>query len=168
MSDPRRHPNVVNLAEVEPQTRLKGSKFGATVKWFTPQTGARGVGCGWHEVEPGRAAYPTHFHCANEEAIFVLEGEGTLRIGADTVQLKANDFVTLPTGPDHAHKLTNTGTAPLRYLGLSTLQTAEVVGYPDSGKVGAMAAPRVGERPWLRGIFKSAQQADYFDGEQTE
>src|SRR5256885_14678320 len=105
MTDPRRPPNVVNLSEVEPETRLKGSKFGATVKWLTPQTSARGVGCGWHEVEPGRAAYPTHFHCANEEAIFILEGEGTLRIGADTVPLKPNDFVSFPVGPDHAHKL---------------------------------------------------------------
>src|SRR6185503_12001505 len=93
------------------------------------------------EVEPGRAAFPHHFHCVNEESIYVLEGEGALRIGKDTVAVKAGDYVTFPTGPDFAHQLKNTGTQNIRYLRFSTLSSAEVVGYPDSKKIGAAGAP---------------------------
>src|SRR2546427_13010010 len=69
-----------------------------------------------------------------------LEGEGSARIGDATVRLRAGDYVTFPTGPESAHILTNTGAGPLRYLCFSTLPTTEVVGYPDSKKIGAMAA----------------------------
>jgi uncharacterized cupin superfamily protein len=31
-------------------------------------------------VPPGRRAWPYHYHLENEEAIYVLEGLGTLRI----------------------------------------------------------------------------------------
>src|SRR5215471_16938342 len=141
MAQERRHPQVINLIEASPRSISGGSRFGATAKNLSGPTGARGIGCSWYEVPPGRSAFPRHFHCANEESMFVLEGEGTVRIGDATVPLRANDYVTFPVGPEHAHVVTNTGGAPLRYLSFSTLATAEVVGYPDSKKIGAMAGP---------------------------
>jgi uncharacterized cupin superfamily protein len=165
----RRHPNVMNLSEAPSRTQEKGTKIGFTSKVLGQATGASGVGCSWYEVAPGRAAFPAHYHCANEEALFVLEGEGTLRLGNDTIALRAGDYVTLPTGPDHAHKLTNTGTEPLRYLCMSTLQRgAEVVGYPDSNKIGVMGVPstwRFGDPPWVRVVVRADAGVDYFDGE---
>jgi uncharacterized cupin superfamily protein len=165
----RRHPNVVNLSEAPSRTAEKGTKFGCTNKVLGHSTGAAGIGCSWYEVPAGRAAFPAHYHCMNEEALFVLEGEGSLRIGKETVTLKAGDYVTLPTGPDHAHKLTNTGATPLRYLCMSTLHRgAEVVGYPDSNKIGAMGVPpgwRFGDPPWLRMVVRTDAAVDYYDGE---
>jgi uncharacterized cupin superfamily protein len=165
----RRHPNVMNLSDAPSRTQEKGTKFGFVAKSLGQATGAAGIGCSWYEVPPGRAAFPAHFHCANEEALFVLEGEGTLRIGKDTVALRAGDYVTLPTGPDYAHKLTNTGAAPLRYLCMSTLgKGAEVVGYPDSKKIGAMGVPatwRFPEPAWVRLVARADAGVDYYDGE---
>jgi uncharacterized cupin superfamily protein len=167
----RRHPNVVNVSELEPKAASKGTRFGFSTRTLGYETGARGIGCSWYEVEPGRTAFPSHYHCANEEAVFVLEGEGTLRIGTASVPLRTGDYVTLPPGPAHAHQLVNTGSGPLRYLALSTLHTTEVVGYPDSGKIGVRAAPNdesMFKQPWLRELFRQGTGVDYYDGEKID
>jgi len=167
----RRHPNVVNVAELEGVPRRVGSRFGATRKNLGAVTPSRALGCMWHEVDPGRSAYPRHFHTANEEALFILDGTGTLHVGDRTVPVGAGDFVSFPVGPEHAHRLENTGTAPLRYLGISTMHDVEIVGYPDSKKIGAMAAPSLraaftgGGPPWVMQFAREADGVDYFEGE---
>jgi uncharacterized cupin superfamily protein len=169
MADPtRRHPHVANLSEVEPRTASQGSRFAFTTRWFTRATGAKGIGCSWFEVPPGKTAFPAHYHCANEEAAFILEGEGTLRFGGQTVLLRAGDYVTFPVGPDAAHEIVNTGSAPLRYLGISTLAPVEIVGYPDSKKIGAAASSGFGEPPWIRAIHRQDDTVGYYDGEKME
>ena len=169
MPETRRHPQVVNVSEREVRTISAGTKFGASMKHLGFASGSRGIGCTWYEVLPGRAAFPYHFHCANEESLFVLEGEGTLRIGDDTVAVRAGDYITFPIGPNFSHQLRNTGSEPLRYLCFSTLNTAEVVGYPDSKKIGAMAAPSMeaalkGEH-WVRMLAFEPSKVGYYDGE---
>ncbi|BDG06642.1 cupin domain-containing protein [Anaeromyxobacter oryzae] len=164
----RRHPNVVHLTEVEPRTVSAGTRFAFTTRWFTRATGARGVGCSWFEVPPGKTAFPAHYHCANEESAYVLEGEATLRIGDRTVPIRAGDYVTFPVGPEAVHEIVNTGTTPLRYLAFSTLLPTEVVGYPDSRKIGTTATARFGEQPWIRGLFREGSSVDYYDGEKME
>ena len=134
MADERRHMQVVNLTEVESRSIGMGSKFGASIKQIALPTGARGIGCSWYEVPPGKGAFPHHFHCANEEAIFVLDGEGTMRIGNDIVAVRSGDYITFPIGPQSAHQLRNTGTQALRYLCLSTMSTAEVLAIPIQKK----------------------------------
>lgn len=171
MSASRRHPNVVNVAEVEGQDRSAGTRFGATRKNLGAASGGRALGCTWHEVAPGRAAYPRHFHTANEEAVYVLEGTGSLRIGEDTVAIGPGDFIGLPVGPEHAHQITNTGATPLRYLAFSTMHDVEIVGYPDSKKIGAMAAADLRaaflgqSKLWVAHIGREADTVGYFEGE---
>lgn len=167
----RRHPNVVNVSEVDASSRSKGSRFGMTSKILARVAGARGIGCSWYEVPAGKTAFPAHWHGAMEEAIFVLEGKGRLRIGEEHVTVGAGDWITLPAGPDHAHQLVNDGDAPLRYLCMSTLPTTEVVGYPDSGKVGVVTMANAEDfmtKPWLRGMFRGNAQVDYYDGEEID
>jgi uncharacterized cupin superfamily protein len=165
----RRHPSVANLTEVEPQTSAKGSRFGATRRSLGRATDAQRIGCTHYEVAPGRTAFPHHYHCVNEEALYVLEGEGTLRIGDTKVELRAGDWVNIPTGPAHAHQFLNTGKAPLKYLCISTLGAAEIVGYPDSKKVAAMAGASyevaIKGDFWARLIAREGTSLDYYDGE---
>ncbi len=117
MSDvPRRHPNVVNVSEIVPHERVVGAQFAARYTRLAANAGAGALGCMWFEVPPGRTAMPLHYHCANEEAVFVLEGTGTLRLGTETVPLRAGDWVSFPVGPAYAHQIINTGTTALRYL----------------------------------------------------
>jgi len=74
----RRHANVAHLDEVEPSGMSKGSKFGNSSKRLSKASGGVTLGCTWYEVPPGKAAFPAHYHCALEEAIYVLEGEPVL------------------------------------------------------------------------------------------
>jgi uncharacterized cupin superfamily protein len=50
------------------------------------------------EVSPGRTAWPYHYHTANEEAIYILHGAGTLRVGNVRSTVTAGDYIALPAG----------------------------------------------------------------------
>ena len=100
--------------------------------------------------------------------MFVLDGSGTLRLGDQEVPIRAGDYVALPAGNDHAHQIINTGTAPLRYLAMSTMNEPDVTVYPDSGKVGLFVGSAPGGNPAARTLYsflplKSA--VDYWEGE---
>jgi uncharacterized cupin superfamily protein len=165
----RRHPNVVNVSEVEAVTVEKGTRFACLDRHLGYYTGGKGIGCSWYEVPPGKMAWPYHYHTANEESLYVLEGSGTLRIGADEVAVGAGDYVTFPVGPDHAHQLINSGTTPLRYLCFSTMNQVEVVGYTDSDKIGASARTADGSKPVVRVLLKRADgNVDYYEGEKID
>ncbi|XXX81836.1 cupin domain-containing protein [Sorangium sp. So ce134] len=138
--EPRRHPQVVNIDELSGHTTARDS-IASTMKQLAAAAGGHGLGCTCYEVPPGRSAFPRHFHCVNEEALFVLDGAGTLRLGERDVPVRAGDYVALPAGPRSGHQLVNTGAVVLRYLCLSTLQPTDVIVYPDAGTVGVMAAP---------------------------
>lgn len=167
-----RHPNVVNLKEVKSRTQEKGTRFGFENKRLGDAAQSQGLGCGWFEIQPGRTAFPHHFHCANEEAIYILEGEGDIRIGEATVKVGAGDYIALPPGPEHAHSLANTGQAPLRYLCISTTQSTEVVYYPDSKKFGAFGSPAhsgsLFSSAWILKMMKDGENVDYYEGERID
>jgi uncharacterized cupin superfamily protein len=61
--------------------------------------GAEKLGCSLFEVAPGKRAWPFHYHFANEEALYILEGSATLRLGAEEFQLSQGYFVALRSGP---------------------------------------------------------------------
>jgi uncharacterized cupin superfamily protein len=167
----RRHPNVVNLSEIPQAERMAGSRMGAKFKRVAEVAGARALGCSWFEVPPGRVPMPRHYHCGNEEAIFVLEGRGTCRIGDATVEIRPGDWVSFPIGPAHAHQVENTGKEPLRYLTFSTMNNVDVVGYPDSKKVMAAAIEpggRWAESPWMRLVFEESSAVEYLKGEKID
>lgn len=163
----KRHERVTNIEEVEPMTRENG-RFASSIRTLGGTTGTVEIGCNHFEVAPGKTAFPHHYHCGIEEAIFVLEGSGQLRIGEDRVPVRTGDFVALPAGPEHAHQLLNDSDAPLRYLCISNRAKADVVAYPDSGKIGAMAAAdpaRWFQTTTVRAIFFENSGVGYFDGE---
>jgi uncharacterized cupin superfamily protein len=166
----RRHPNVVNLSEIEPGELFPPQagapeKFGGRARRLTTAVGSRGIGCSWYEIQPGKTSFPFHWHASNEEAIYILAGEGTLRLGDQRVEVRAGDYIAFPTGPEGAHQLIAGGSAPLQYLCFSTMHTVEVVGYPDSKKMGAMATAAPGQPAYFRQLHEEANQKGYFDGE---
>jgi uncharacterized cupin superfamily protein len=163
----KRHDRVANVDEVEAMTRENG-RFASSIRTLGGKTGTVAIGCNYFEVAPGKTAFPHHYHCGIEEALFVIEGSGEVRIGEDRVAVRGGDFIALPAGPEHAHQLINTSDAPLRYLCISNRARADVVGYPDSGKIAAMAASdpaRWFETTTVRSIFFEDAQVGYFDGE---
>jgi uncharacterized cupin superfamily protein len=159
--------NVVHEDALEWTDAAQG-KFRCRRKMLAAAAGARMLGASMFEVPPGASAWPYHFHCANEEAIYVLEGAGTLRLGDAKIALRQGHFVALPAGRAHAHRLDNTSEAPLRYLCVSTMIDPEVAILPDSDKVYVMVgAPPGGDKSkrTFAGIFRRETEVGYFDGE---
>lgn len=159
--------HIINIAEVElqprpPQFAPQGEaaqRFDARVGRISAQIGARKLGYNLTAVPPGKRAYPFHNHRLNEEMFYILEGRGEVRIGAETLPIRAGDFIACPPGgPELAHQIVNTGTDELKYLAVSTLQGPEVCEYPDSGKIGVLADS-------IRYVNRSDSQVDYWDGE---
>ncbi|MEJ7600833.1 MAG: cupin domain-containing protein [Kofleriaceae bacterium] len=141
----RRHAHVVHLDEVEPVDNPHG-KFAPRERYLAEAAGGHQLGCSFVELPPGAAAWPFHCHYANEEAIYVLSGTGTARIGDARIAIAAGDYLALPAGQGTAHQTINTGTEPLRYLCCSTMVPTDVIGYPDSGKLGLSASEAAARR----------------------
>jgi uncharacterized cupin superfamily protein len=108
------------------------------------------LGASVYELGPGNYAV-YHFHHASEELLVVLRGQPTLRTPDGTRQLAEGEAVHFPTGPDGAHAVTNDTDEPVRFLMASTLQSPEVVEYPDLKQITAQArtSSQTGERLWL-------------------
>ena len=165
----RRHAQVVNLDELEPMERTKG-RFGVKAKRLGASAGTKAVGFNWMELQPGMTSFPYHWHAGIEEGLYVLAGTGELRVGKDTVQVRAGDYAAFPAGPEHAHTLTNTGKVPLQYLTLSNQNTTDIIGYPDSNKFafGGMQDPSKWPNDmWVRKLIRDQESVDYYDGEDT-
>ena len=130
--------------------------------------GGAKLGCSLYEVPPGKRSFPYHWHAANEEAIYVLEGEGTLRLAGREVPIRKGTYATFPTGEDGAHQVINTSAVPLRYLCLSTMISPEVAFYPDSDKISMFVGGAPGEHGARRivKVVPGSAEAGYWDGEE--
>ena len=168
----RRHANVLNIEDVTPTDTEQGA-FQFRRRRLGVAAGGVALGCSVIEVPPGKTAFPFHFHSAIEEAIFILEGSGTARLGKETVEVRSGDYIAYPPGPVTPHALTNTGTAPLRYLALSspaTPTTMDIVAYPDSKKIafacGVDPVKGFAGGTWLMKLIREEQpQLGYYDDE---
>jgi uncharacterized cupin superfamily protein len=159
----RRHPNVVNRNEVAEMPMEKG-KHRAKMRRLGAPAGSQLLGGNVTEVAPGSVSFPHHYHCATEEAIYVLRGTGVARIGDERVPVREGDWIAYPVGPEHAHQMINEGAEPLVYLCVSAnVQKVDVVGYPDSKKVAASAGTF--EKPIHRWISREGESLDYWEGE---
>jgi len=158
----RRHDNVVNEDEVEAADGPMRGSYQSKLKGMGRAAGAQQIGATLYELRPGCLAFPYHWHAHNEEALIVLGGEGTLRIGDREIALRAGDFVAFPTGSAHAHQLRATGEAALRYYCLSTMNVPEICGYPDSAKFAAYIG-RGEDR--MRVVVRTDDTRDYFEGD---
>ena len=161
--------NSVNENELEWSEQSYDEVFGYRRKALGAAAHGEKLGCSLYEIPPGRKAWPYHYHCANEESIYVLEGTGTLRIGGREFALSQGDYVALPVGEAHAHQVYNTSGEPLRYLCLSTMVEPDILVYPDSGKVGLFAGSAPGgpkERRYLHKYLREDAEVGYFDGEE--
>jgi uncharacterized cupin superfamily protein len=110
-------------------------------KQLAAAAGGEELGTSLYELPPGARSWPLHYHTGNEEAFYVLAGEGRLRTDSDDEaddghSVEAGDYVACPADERGAHQLVNTGDEPLRFLAMSTMNEPDVAVYPESGTVG--------------------------------
>jgi uncharacterized cupin superfamily protein len=161
--DPR---PAVSIGELKLEHWKQGEFYEGSDTSFGALLGLMDLGISYNEVPAGKSGCPFHNHHVEEELFFITGGEGEYRIGEDRIAVKKGDVLGAPAGgPETAHQLINTGSAPLTYLAISTKAKTEIVEYPDSGKFLAKTN-RGGETPIRFGFIGREDTAvDYWDGE---
>ena len=123
------------------------------------------LGASLYELPPGEQSWPYHYHTGNEEAIYVLAGDGLLVLDGDEHEIEAGHFAVFPADESGGHRVANDGDEPLRYLAVSTMNDPDVTVYPETGNIGvfAGAAPGGREERTVEGYFDPDDAVDYWE-----
>lgn len=159
---------VVKSDNLDGRQQAPGGQFEARIKDLSDHVPLEKLGFRQYAVPPGRTAWPYHSHTANEEAIFVVEGRGILRVAGDEIEVTSGDFLGFPADPGVPHQLINEADRDLVYLCVSTMEEPDVTTYPDSNKVGVLAGEPPGgdsENRTFEEYFNPADATDYWDEE---
>lgn len=129
--------------------------------------GGRQLGTSLYELPAGKHAWLAHYHAGNEEALYVLEGGGTVTVGPDRREyaLEPGDYAALPAGEAGYHDVV-AGDDGLRYLMISTMDEPDVTVYPDHGKVGLYAGSAPGgdrDERTLSTYLDAGAERDYWE-----
>jgi uncharacterized cupin superfamily protein len=82
-------------------------------------------------VKPGAVSTKYHSHSLQEEFFLILRGCATLRIGDQSITVKAGDFFAKPAGKGIAHQFINDGDQELEILDCGVKHKNDLVEYPD-------------------------------------
>jgi uncharacterized cupin superfamily protein len=146
------------------QRTVEHGSFGVRGSRVGGQAGATRVGVSVYELDPGRKNLPYHAHLGIEELIVVLRGTPTLRSPEGERTLEEGEVVAVQPGRDGAHQLINRGDSVARFLMISSKAPADLIEYPDSGKISAQAG-EFGSPDAVAYMLSTETQLDYFEGE---
>ncbi|CTQ50301.1 cupin domain-containing protein [Jannaschia donghaensis] len=96
-------------------------------------TDLSGLGVHLIDVAPGDLSTEHHVHHFEDEAVYVLDGQGTAHIGDASEAIGPGDFLGYRAG-GAAHSIENTGEGPLRLLVIGQRLAHDVGDYPRLGK----------------------------------
>ncbi|WP_172292915.1 cupin domain-containing protein [Pseudoruegeria sp. HB172150] len=86
-------------------------------------------------LPPGSSSSIKHWHSAEDEMIYVLEGEITLIEGDEETVLHPGDAATFRANEPVGHCLINRSDAPTRCLVVGTRASYDRITYPDRDRV---------------------------------
>ncbi|MGI9276455.1 MAG: cupin domain-containing protein [Endozoicomonas sp.] len=137
---------VVNIDEIEWEEWSHGDRYGSRSKHLGSAAGGRALGMVMLELSPGKQSSPLHLHTAEEEHIFLVEGEATLLHGEDCIHLSAGDYACFLPGTDQqAHALYNHSQEVCRFLVMGQRCKDDVVVYPEQNRVQVKALGKIYE-----------------------
>jgi len=126
------------------------------------QAGSEKLSMSLWDLPAGEAAYPYHFHLAEEEIVVLLEGRPSLRTPAGWREMEEGEVVSFLVGEDGAHQIVNRTEEPVRFLAISN-QQPDIVVRPDSRSLSVVE--RRPEGGGLSQHFSMDDAAGYFDFE---
>jgi uncharacterized cupin superfamily protein len=153
-----------NVFTEEWQRTMEQGSFGVRGTRVGTLAGATRVGITVYELDPGKKNLPYHAHFGVEEVIVVLRGTPTLRSPEGERELVEGEVVACPPGRAGAHQLINRGDAVARFLILSSKALADVIEYPDSGKISAQGG-EWGTPEAIAYMLATEPELGYFEGE---
>lgn len=129
------------------------------------QAGAERLGASLFELAPGQAAWPLHYHLANEELLIVLDGTPVLRTLDGERPLATGELVAFPVGERGAHQVINRTDEPVRMLIVSQMVGPEIVVRPESGKLSALEGAPGALEEGLHSVFFRRDDVAFWAGE---
>ena len=84
------------------------------------------------ELPPGTWSSLRHWHCREEEFVYVLEGELVLVTDEGEQRLGPGLCAGFPAGKANGHHLINRSDRPARYLEVGSRVVSDEVTYPDA------------------------------------
>ncbi|RRJ33142.1 cupin domain-containing protein [Halocatena pleomorpha] len=123
------------------------------------------MGCSLYELPEKGKSWPYHYHTANEEAIYVLSGTGSIRLDEELHPLRSGDYVALPADESGGHRVINDSAGSLRYLFVSTMCEPDVTVYPEMETLGVFVGSAPGDRSGraLHGYYPLEKDIDYWE-----
>ena len=91
--------------------------------------GLQRIGVHIVRLEPGRESTQFHYHDADEEFLYILEGRAIAEIGDERFEVGAGDFMGF-AAPSPPHTLINTFDEDLVYLMAGERNPNDIVHYP--------------------------------------
>ncbi len=117
-------------------------------------SGSQSLGAWLITLPEGARSSCTHAHSAEEEMIFILSGECSLRIiepgqEATETPVRAGFFISFPAGTGIAHSFINRSASPVRLLAIGERKPGvDKVRYPEHPEIAAMMRARAPGRIW--------------------
>ncbi len=112
-----------------------GQRFAIRYQVLSAFAGAAQLTVCMEILPSGKQANQAHYHLLEEEHLFVLEGNMTVRLGEQCFEVAPGDYVCFPAGQKLPHCIVNNTAHPCRYLIMGTVQKNDVMVYPDTGRV---------------------------------
>ncbi|MEW6270674.1 MAG: cupin domain-containing protein [Thermodesulfobacteriota bacterium] len=121
------HPRDLEVVDythmVDPTARRR-------IRFLSSPTSLERQVVGLMEVAPGDGSTALHTHDRTDEWVFVLAGRARVRVGDDTFEARAHDFIAHPAGSP-PHRMI--ALEPLTYLVGGQRDLDDVVLYPEAG-----------------------------------
>ncbi len=104
-------------------------------RWISEAGGLTQFGAFVEVLQPGSRSSNKHWHSAEDEMVYVLEGEITVVEGTHEFVMRPGDAATFKAGVAVGHYLHNCSPAPTRCLVVGTRAPVDRITYPDQGRV---------------------------------
>jgi uncharacterized cupin superfamily protein len=166
MNEKRR--DIVNLDEIETHQVKAGTRFELKLADIDRELGLGNLGAMLHIVPRGKTAWPFHRHHGKDEMFLILSGNGEYRVGGRRLPIRAGDCIGAPAG-GKAHQIINSSDGELRYIAFANHAQADVMEYPDSGKIAVVATRGYDYRPeMILDIEGRLTPTTYWEGEDVD
>ena len=115
------------------QARRNGYDDGRESIHLSDTGGLSQFGVHLETLPPGGLTSERHWHTAEDEFLYVLEGQATVIDGDGAHLLGPGGAAAWRQGDPNAHHVANRSAAPLRYIIVGSRVAGDVCHYPDSG-----------------------------------
>lgn len=106
-----------------------------TTEWISEPGGLTQFGAFIETLQPGARSSIKHWHSAEDEMVYVLQGEVMLVEGKTETILRRGDAATFKAGEAVGHCLENRSTHQTRCLVVGTRAPIDTITYPDHDRV---------------------------------